>query len=147
MCVCVCVCVCVGVLSHSVMPDSLQLCGLQPSKVLSPGNFPGNHTGTGCHFLLEGIFLTQQSNPCFLFPAVASRLFTTAPPGKSLQKYYLIKNIPVQKSVKAKHYCQYYFNYSISLFVKDSFLELLFVTLSFVFTAYAKTMSHFTKEK
>ena len=29
-------------------------------------NFPGKNTGVGCHFLLQGIFLTQGSNPCLL---------------------------------------------------------------------------------
>ena len=27
------------------------------------GIFPGKNTGVGCHFLLQGIFLTQGSNP------------------------------------------------------------------------------------
>ena len=31
--------------------------------LLSPWNFPGKSTGVGCHFLLQGIFLTQGSNP------------------------------------------------------------------------------------
>ena len=31
-----------------------------------PWNFPGQNTGVGCHFLLKGIFLTQELNPCFL---------------------------------------------------------------------------------
>ena len=29
---------------------------------LCPRNFPGKNTGMACHFLLQGIFLTQQSN-------------------------------------------------------------------------------------
>ena len=29
----------------------------------SPRNFPSKSTGVGCHFLLQGIFLTQGSNP------------------------------------------------------------------------------------
>ena len=29
----------------------------------SPMGFPGKNTGVGCHFLLQGIFLTQGSNP------------------------------------------------------------------------------------
>ena len=29
-------------------------------------NFPGKNTGVGCHFLLQGIFLTQGLNPCLL---------------------------------------------------------------------------------
>ena len=28
------------------------------------GIFPGESTGMGCHFLLQGIFPTQGSNPC-----------------------------------------------------------------------------------
>ena len=28
--------------------------------------FPGKNTGVGCHFLLQGIFLTQGLNPCLL---------------------------------------------------------------------------------
>ena len=31
-----------------------------------PGLFPGNNTGMGCHFLLQGIFLTQGSKVHFL---------------------------------------------------------------------------------
>ena len=28
----------------------------------SPWNYPGKNIGVGCHFLLQGIFLTQGSN-------------------------------------------------------------------------------------
>ena len=37
--------------------------GLLPTKLLRPWDSPGKDTGVGCHFLLEGIFLTQGSNP------------------------------------------------------------------------------------
>ena len=30
-------------------------------------NFPGNNSRMGCHFLLQGIFLIQGSNPCLLY--------------------------------------------------------------------------------
>ena len=30
-------------------------------------DFPGKNTGVGCYFLLQGIFLTQGSNPCLLW--------------------------------------------------------------------------------
>ena len=30
--------------------------------LLHPWDFPGKNTGVGCHFLLQGIFLTQGSN-------------------------------------------------------------------------------------
>ena len=32
--------------------------GLQPTRLLCPWDFPGKNTGVGCHFLLQGIFLT-----------------------------------------------------------------------------------------
>ena len=54
------VCVCV---SCFVMSDSLQPHKLWPARLLSLWNFPGKNTGMGCHFLLQGIFLTQGSNP------------------------------------------------------------------------------------
>ena len=31
--------------------------------ILSPWDFPSKNTGVGCHFLLQGIFPTQISNP------------------------------------------------------------------------------------
>ena len=47
----------------SVMSDSLQPHGLQPTRLLRPQDFPGKSTGVGCHFLLQMIFPTQGSNP------------------------------------------------------------------------------------
>ena len=49
-----------------VMSDSLQPRGLQPARLLCPWDSPGKSTGAGCHFLLWGIFLTQELNPCLL---------------------------------------------------------------------------------
>ena len=49
-----------------VASDSLQLHGLQPTRLLCPWNLPGKNTGAGCDFLLQGIFLTQGSNPRLL---------------------------------------------------------------------------------
>ena len=40
--------------------------GLQPARLLCPWDFPGKSTGVGCHFLLQGIFLTQGLNPHLL---------------------------------------------------------------------------------
>ena len=31
-------------------------------RLLRPWHFPGKNTGVGCHFLLQGLFLTQRSN-------------------------------------------------------------------------------------
>ena len=37
-----------------------------------PWDFPGNSTGVGCHFLLQGVFATQGSNPHLLHWQVES---------------------------------------------------------------------------
>ena len=42
------------------------------AKVLCPWDFSGEHTGVGCHFLLEGMFPTQGLNQNLL----------ASPPGK-----------------------------------------------------------------
>jgi len=39
---------------------------LQPTRLLCPWDSPGKNTAVGCHFLLQGIFLTQGSNLCLL---------------------------------------------------------------------------------
>ena len=40
----------------------LHPCGLSPTRLLCPWDFPGKNTGVGCHFLLQGIFPTQGLN-------------------------------------------------------------------------------------
>ena len=51
---------------HSVVSDSLWPHGLQSARLLCPWDFLGNNTGVSCHFLLQGIFPTQGSNPSLL---------------------------------------------------------------------------------
>ena len=55
-----------GLLSRSVVSDSFRACGLQPTRILCPKDSPGKNPEVGCHALLQGIFLTQGSNPCVL---------------------------------------------------------------------------------
>ena len=43
----------------SVVSDSLQACGLQPTRLLCPRDSPGKKTGVGCHALLQGVFPTE----------------------------------------------------------------------------------------
>ena len=50
----------------SVVSNSLQPHGLQPTRLLSLWDSPGKNSGVGCHFLLQGIFPTQGSNPALL---------------------------------------------------------------------------------
>ena len=40
-------------------------CSLPGSSV--PEDSPGKNTGMGCHFLLQGFFLTQGSNPHLMY--------------------------------------------------------------------------------
>ena len=70
-------------LACSVVSNSLQPHGLQPTGLLCPWNSRGKNTGGGCHFLLQGIFLTQGLNPhllSLLHRQVGS--LPLAPPGK-----------------------------------------------------------------
>ena len=60
-------------LSSCVCAKSLQLCLTlcNPMDCSLPGlhcpcDSPSKNTGVGCHFLLQGIFLTQGLNPCLL---------------------------------------------------------------------------------
>ena len=52
-----------------VTQSCLTLCdpmGCSPPGSSVQGDPPGKNTGVGCHFLLQGIFLTQGSNPGLL---------------------------------------------------------------------------------
>ena len=58
--------------------DSLRPYGLWPARLVHPWNFPGKNTEVGCHFLLQGTFLTQILNPeCSVSPALVGGFFTT----------------------------------------------------------------------
>ena len=58
MCVCLCI-LRVCMLSHSVVSDSLQPHGLEPTRLFSPLDFPSKNTRVDCHFLplVEGLML------------------------------------------------------------------------------------------
>ena len=56
-------------LGHSVVSNSLGPFGLQSTRLLCPWDFSGKNTAVHCHFLLQGIFPTQELNShllCFL---------------------------------------------------------------------------------
>ena len=48
--------------SGSVVSDSMWPCGLWPTRLFHPWDFPRKSTGVSCHFLLQWIFPTQGSN-------------------------------------------------------------------------------------
>ena len=76
------ICVCKPHCVFSVTQSCLTIhCPMDYSLPGCPWNFPGKNTGVGCHFLLQGIFLTQGSNPhllCLLHWRVDSLLLMPA---------------------------------------------------------------------
>ena len=68
-CVCVCVCahVCVCACAQSLSGVSFFETPWSVARQAPlPWDFSGKNTGAGCHFLLQGIFLTRGSNPHLL---------------------------------------------------------------------------------
>ena len=53
--------------------------GLLPARLLCPWNSPSKNTGVGMHSLLQGIFLTKESNPHLLH---CRQSLLSEPPGK-----------------------------------------------------------------
>ena len=54
-----------------------------PTRFLCPWDFQGKNTGMCCHFLLQGIFLSQGSNPVSCISWTAGRFFTHRATGKT----------------------------------------------------------------
>ena len=88
--------------SCSVMSNSMQPHGLQPTRLLCPQDIPGKNTAVGCHSLLQGIFSTQGLNS-----------------GSSLQADSLPSESPGKSST---HYIKYLFGSFSSSFACDSLL-------------------------
>ena len=57
----ICVCVCARSVTQSCLTDCDPM-DCSPPVFLCPWDFSSNHTGEGCHFLLQRIFPTQGSN-------------------------------------------------------------------------------------
>ena len=54
---------------------------MEPARLLRPWDSPGKNPGVGCHFLLQGIFPTQGSNPGLLHCGQTTTIWA---PGKPL---------------------------------------------------------------
>ena len=67
-----------GSASRSAVSDSLQ--PHAAFQALLSMEFPSKNTGVGCHFLLQGIFPAQGSNPGS--PALQADSLLSEPPGK-----------------------------------------------------------------
>ena len=103
--------------SRSVVSDSLRPHGLQPTRLLSPWDSPGKNTGVGCHALLQGIFLTQGSNP------LHADSLLSAPPEMFIKGYILgITNkflgSNIQHAYYSPYYCALYFKVPMKVHLK-----------------------------
>ena len=58
--------------------------------------FPGKNTEGGYHFLLQGIFLTQE----LASPSLAGRFFITEPPGKPRKRNVLCGDKKKHKAIE-----------------------------------------------
>ena len=72
------------------MLDSCDPMDCAPARLLCPWDSPGKNTGVSCHFLLQGIFPTQMSNPCLLH---RRKILYTEPPFYIPSTNYLITNM------------------------------------------------------
>ena len=77
---------------------------LQPTRLLSPWDFSGKNTEVGCHFLLQGIFLTKGLNLhlLHLLHHQADSYHRATWEGQSAIPQYKIKS-PKKKKKTKKH--------------------------------------------
>ena len=68
-------------------------------RLLCSWDFSGKKTGVGCHFLLQGIFLTQGSNPSLLYWQADS--LSLSPQGRPIQN--LSQNITICVESFSRH--------------------------------------------
>ena len=59
-------CCCYCCLVSKLCPTVCTPMGCSPARLFCPWDFLGKQTGVVCHFLLQGIFLTQGLNACLL---------------------------------------------------------------------------------
>ena len=123
-------------LSCSIMSKSLQPHELWPSRLLCPWDFPGKNTGVGCHFPLQGIFLTQGLNPQLLHWQADS--LPSESPGEpknaGVRSLFLFQGIfPTQELNRGLLHCRwilYQLSYKGSPYIKVKDLKLISLKLS-----------------
>ena len=89
-----------GSVCYCLLLSSVRLWPHGAARLVCQWDFPGKNTGEGCHFLLQGVFLTEGwTLP--MSPALAGGFFTTEPPRKTpivckekLRKIHNKLNIP-----------------------------------------------------
>ena len=90
VCVCLCVCVCARSVAQSypTLWDPWAVACQIPLCM----EFSRQEYWSGLHFLLQTIFVTQESSPCLMSLALAGRFFTTESPGKLQRSPYFLPN-------------------------------------------------------
>ena len=80
---------CVCVFSCSIVSDSLQPHGVEPTRLLCPWDSPGKNTGVDYHALLQGIFPTQRWNPCLCISSIGRQIFPHSATWEAPKPFYL----------------------------------------------------------
>ena len=85
-------------------------------EIPGPWDFPGKNTGVGCHFLLQGIFLTQGSNSHLLLSCTGRQILYCCTTREALTKEAWQRTIQVIKFVNlsistVKFYCNVSFQF------------------------------------
>ena len=83
-----------GSLASNLCLTLLQLPGLQPTRLLCPQDFPSKNTRVGCHFLLQGIFPTQESNDLLHWQVDSLLLSHQGSPSKLISRMKIGKSKP-----------------------------------------------------
>ena len=130
----------------SVMSNSLQSYGLQPSRLLNPWDSPDKNTGVGCYALLQGIFSTQGSNPHLLHLLLLGIFFTTEPLGKTKISPTpgIIVSIPPAISIGLQHKLSYH---CLMLLFSLEHFTLLWRISQFLYLEESKVTSRKRKNK
>ena len=113
------------------MPAQLCLTLCNPMDCSPPGSsvhgiFPGKNIGVGCHFLLQGIFLTQGSN-LHLLHLLHWQLdsLPLEPPGKPILSTYIYFSIINKLLSKRKENLPSFMTSLKSYFLLESFITVL----------------------
>ena len=103
----------VVVVSHSVVSNSLQPCGLLPTRLLCPWDSPGKSTGVGCHSLLQGIFPTRDRTQVSLIAGRFFSIWATRETRSTCHDPFLIRDLcsrPSQSALPLYGFCVHAFN-------------------------------------
>ena len=85
-----------------------------PARLRSPWNSPDKNTGVGCHFLVQGIFLTQGLNSQCLLKLLNWQVKSLPEPLRMLIHIYICVYIYIYiwDMVRDTHMCVYIYIYT-----------------------------------